>query len=134
MKTLDITRAQFEEFKRLQIKKHWRYPIAFGTNSIGEIWPTVTRGRTPEEKRDYVQDLSGLLREVASRYTDLREQSGRLFINYDEAFWMDEADTRHTIVAWNCDVDLRPPQRQITLAKRRAQRSMLEKQKEANPA
>ncbi len=133
MNTLEITREQFEEFRKLQIKKHWKFPIAFGTNSHGEIWPTVTRGRTPDEKRDYVQGKSSLLDQVAGIYAALREENGRLFIDYKEAFWMDGESNRHTITRWASGEDLQPKTRKMTLQEYRRYAKMQEQEKSEIP-
>ena len=112
MKEIEITREQFDEFKRLQVKKRWDWPATFSTNSHGSIWPYVTNGKTQLEDRTDVRGESRLLDEIADRYTAIREDGGRFFIGWDGAFWRSENDDRpQTIVRWN---DMRTPVKQPT--------------------
>jgi len=121
MKALEITRDQFDEFKKLQVKKRWDWPATFSTNSQGSIWPYVTNGRTPIEDRNNVRGESPLLDEIADRYTTMREEGGRFFIGWNGAFWRSENDDRpQTIVSWK---DMRPQQRQLTLSERLKERA-----------
>ena len=68
MKSLEITRAEFDKFKELQIRKRWDWPATFSTNARGAIWPYVTNGRTPLQDRIDVRGLSTLLDQVADIY------------------------------------------------------------------
>jgi hypothetical protein len=113
MKALEVTREQFDEFKKLQVKRRWDWPATFSTNSRGSIWPYVTNGRTPEYDRTDVRGVSPLLDEIADRYTALREEGGRFFIGWNGAFWRSgDDDHLHKIVCWE---DMRPPIRQTSI-------------------
>jgi hypothetical protein len=117
MKELEITREQFDEFKRLQVKKRWDWPATFSTNSKGPIWPYVTNGKTRQEARNDIRGISPLLDQVADIYTARREEGGRFFIGWDGAFWRSGNDASlQTIASWK---DMRPPIKQLTWAELR---------------
>ena len=130
MKVLEITREQFDGFKKLQVKKRWDWPATFSTNSKGPIWPYVTNGRTPEKDRNDVRGVSPLLDEIADRYTAMREEGGRFFIGWNGAFWRSEKDDRILTVA--CWEDMRPPIKQLTYAELKAQSPKKREQRPAN--
>ena len=115
MKTIEITRKQFDEFKQLQVRKRWDWPATFSANPAGQIWPYVTNGPTPDEKRDYVQGVSTLLDQVAAIYTAHREEGGRFFIGWKGAFYRSEDDdSERQIILWDFGVDLQPAKNQQT--------------------
>ena len=121
MKTLEITREQFDQFKSLQLRKRWDWPATFSTNPQGAIWPYVTNGRTPVEDRANVRGISPLLDEVADRYMAMRENGGRFFISWSGAFWRSEdGNCLQTIVDWK---DMSPPDEPLTFAELRARQS-----------
>jgi len=119
MKTLEITKEQFDEFKRLQVKKRWDWPASFSTNIRGAIWPFVTNGRTPLEDRNDVRGVSPLLDRVADIYTALREEGGRFFIGWKGAFWSAQ-DGDKPIILWDFGQDAPARNRPKTLAELRA--------------
>lgn len=121
MREIPITRGEYEQFKELQLEKHWKFPIVFSTNSRGQIWPFITNGKTPEEKRDYVQGRSDLLDRVASIYTATRDPGGRFFINRSGAFYRTAGLSEPVkLIGWAFDSDsVKPPR---TYADLKAQR------------
>jgi len=91
MRNRKITRAEFEELKQLAFKRHWKWPAVFSTNSKGELWPWVCNGRTPELDRKDVRGLSPALDQIASAYTAMREEGGRIFIKNDCVAWKNQS-------------------------------------------
>ncbi len=89
METLQITRYEFEEFRRLQEKHRWDWPAVFSANAQGEIWPFVSFGHTPGQSRDDVRGLSLVVDRVAEEYLKTRDLGGRFFINAEGAFFKD---------------------------------------------
>jgi hypothetical protein len=95
-----ITRAEFETLKQLALKRHWRWPAVFSTNSKGELWPYVCNGRTPELDRKDVRGLSRVLDEIASAYTAVREEGGRIFIKNDCVTWKTQTLKEQVLFVW----------------------------------
>jgi hypothetical protein len=96
---LTLTRAEFDHLKSLQLKKRWDWPAVFSVNNQRDIWPFVTRGWTPEQKREPMRGLSRVIDEVAERYLNERSDGGRFFIDDRLAFWKSEIDdSLHVIV------------------------------------
>jgi hypothetical protein len=113
MKVLEITKAQFDEFRALQKKKHWKWPAVFSTNTRGEIWPYTTNGRTPLDARTFVQGLSPMLDQLASIYTARREEGGRIFIGPKGAKGFVDGKYE-AIIDWDFGEDVLMPQRRPT--------------------
>ena len=124
MKPREVTREDFDKFKELQVRKHWFWPAKFSTNANGDLWPWVTNGKTPKELRIDVRRESPLLDEVAGRNRSLRNEGGRIFINYEGAYWRTERDDDlHLIVAWRFADEVRP--RTWTLQERLAEHALM---------
>lgn len=87
VKKIRITAVEFRQFCDLRQKHRWDWPAVFGTNSKGKIWGFRTYGKTPEEKRDYVDKSLPLLDQVAGILSDQREECGRFFIDERGAFF-----------------------------------------------
>ncbi|MGA7832143.1 MAG: hypothetical protein WCA21_14385 [Terracidiphilus sp.] len=123
MEVHEITREEFDEFRRLQIRRDWIWPAKFSTNIYGELWPWVTNGKTPIELRKDVRGLSPLLDEVGRLYRMSRNEGGRIFINYEGAFWRSEDDDRpvNPILRWTFADDVRPVKKQRTYSDFRSQ-------------
>ena len=123
MNAHEITRQEFDEFRKLQVRKDWIWPAKFSTNINDELWPWVTNGKTPIELRKDVRGLSPLLDEVARKYRDIRVEGGRIFINYEGAFWRSEDDDRpvNLIVRWKFANEVRPVSKQPTYSELRSQ-------------
>ena len=126
MKNLEITRIQFEEFRALQKRKHWKWPAVFSTNTRGEIWPYTTNDPTPLDDRVYVQGLSPMLDQIASIYTALREEGGRIFIGPKGAKGIVDGKYE-TIADWNFGEETIATQTEPTFAELR--RRQLEAQR-----
>src|SRR5713226_617633 len=91
METVIISRDEFEEFKRLQIRYRWDWPAVFSANCHGEIWPFVSYGYTPGEYREEVRGLCRTIDAVADDYLEMRREGGRFFINETGAFYKDQS-------------------------------------------
>ena len=89
MERIAITRDEFDEFRRLQIRYRWDWPAVFSTNYYSEIWPWVTYGYTPGANREPVRGLSPIVDAVADEYLRVRPEGGRFFINERGAFYKD---------------------------------------------
>jgi len=89
MQTLIMSRDEFEEFRRLQIKLRWDWPAVFSANSSGEIWPFVCYGHTAGEHREGIRGFSRIVDNVADEYLIIRNDGGRFFINNKGAFYKD---------------------------------------------
>jgi len=87
MKSIPLTKVQFQEFRDLQQKRRWDWPATFSANSKGDIWPYVGNGHTPLRKRVDVKGCSPILKWVADVYTAIRPEGGRFFIGDNGAFW-----------------------------------------------
>jgi hypothetical protein len=87
---IEVSRADLEQIKRLQIKPRSDWPAVFSTNVHGEIWPFWTYGYTYGRDRVDVRGFSPVVDEVAERYRQLRGEGGRFFIDATGAFYKDE--------------------------------------------
>jgi hypothetical protein len=121
-----ITRAEFEALKQLAFKRHWRWPAVFSTNSKGELWPWVCNGRTPELERKDVRGLSRVLDEIASAYTAVREEGGRIFIKNDCVAWKNQTLKEQVLFVWEFDgpnpLETQPENREEMIRRIRANR------------
>ena len=87
MKKFPITNEEFEELKKLQKMRHWRWPAAFSANDYGAVWPYVTRGYTQPDERDDVRGLCETIDAVANEFLCVRPGGGRFFISSTGAFY-----------------------------------------------
>ncbi len=90
METLAITRDEFEELKRLQIRHRWRWPAIFSTNFHREIWPYAGPGYTKVKERLQVRGVSKIIDAVADQYLRTRKEGGRFFIDEKGAFYTEQ--------------------------------------------
>ncbi|HTJ31069.1 MAG TPA: hypothetical protein VL346_11245 [Acidobacteriaceae bacterium] len=100
---LKIPSIEFELMCRLKIKHRADWPACFSSNPEGKIWIFVTHGKTPEEKKIYVQERSQILARVADALSKTKDSRGRFFINDKGAFWKDAALKLHQFVEWEAD-------------------------------
>ncbi len=90
MLTIALSRGEFDELKRLQIKRRWDWPAVFSSNPHGEIWPWVKYGLTPKLLRKDVRGVSNIVDRVAKSYRRERWLRGRFFIDEGGAFYKDQ--------------------------------------------
>jgi hypothetical protein len=81
MKTIRITRAEYDQLRELQVRERWDWPAWFSTNQSGFMWPGSTFGRTPDDFRLDVSGMSKILDQVKDAYLGIRECGGRFFVN-----------------------------------------------------
>jgi hypothetical protein len=99
MKSIRITRAQFEELRSIQIKYRMDWPAAFSTNEHGDLWLFAGRSWTHPHKRVDVRGVFLILDQVADLYTVLREEGGRFFVDDRGVFWKNQS-TQQQFVQW----------------------------------
>jgi hypothetical protein len=134
MKTVGINRAEFDEFRRLQVKMRNDCHAAFSTNLAEIPWPFVTLGLTPQQLRKKIRELFPKLDQLVGIFIELpdkRPRGGRFFIDVDGAYWKDAEKKQHRFVLWKPDEPLREPieppswaelrQRQMNASKLRKQ-------------
>lgn len=117
MDIIRITRAEFERFRELQVRRRWDWPAVFSSNRKGEIWAYVNHGWTEIEDRTDVKGISDVLDRVAVKLQYVRAERGRFFINECGAFWKDESGAEVPFVrfVWDEDqqedehIDQKPP-------------------------
>lgn len=81
MNQLTITRDDLDEVRRLQIERQWTWPVAFGANARGDIWPYVILGFTEEGLREQVRRVSKVIDAVADAYLKVRPNGGHFSID-----------------------------------------------------
>ena len=101
MKSIPITRVQFQEFRALQQKRRWDWPATFSANPSGDVWPFVGNGYTPLRERVDVKGCSPVLKWVAEVYTVIRPEGGRFFIGDSGAFWKNIERKEIQFVRWD---------------------------------
>lgn len=82
-----ITREEFEDFRRLQVRRRWDWPVVFSANSNDQIWPFASYGHTRAEDREPLGGLCKTIDAVAREYLRVRELGGRFFIDETGAFY-----------------------------------------------
>jgi hypothetical protein len=115
MKAIKITKAELDEFKRLQEKERWDWPAIFSANGDGDVWPRVTNGRHSSAQRVLVNGKSKVLELVVKIYTELREEGGRIFINWNGAFNCREGEReKQQFILWDLGKDALPVVKPLT--------------------
>ena len=109
VKRIRITAVEFQQFCDLRHKHRWDWPAVFGTNSKGKIWGFQTYGKTPEDKRDYVDGFSPLLDQVAGIFSEQREECGRFFIDERGAFFKRDGSELQFVQWDSCGEKLQSP-------------------------
>jgi hypothetical protein len=85
-RTLAMSRDEYEAFREVQLRQRWDWPATFSTNSDRDIWPFITRSRTPRAQRVNVRGMSPLLDRIADACLNDRQSGGRFFINETGAY------------------------------------------------
>jgi hypothetical protein len=67
----------------------WTWPATFSRNARGEIWPSVTKGLTPEHTRFHVQGRVPALDRIAQTLLRMRPKGGRFYITHDGVYLSD---------------------------------------------
>ncbi|MGA3373572.1 MAG: hypothetical protein ABSC48_17625 [Terracidiphilus sp.] len=107
-----INRAEFDQFKKLQVKEHGYCHAAFSTNLSENTWPFETFGFTPEQLRKEIRKRSPKLDQIVGLFIELPDKhpkGGRFFIDFRGAYWKDRDKKVHRFVEWIPDEPLRPP-------------------------
>jgi len=124
VKPIRISKAEFDQFRKLQIVKRNDCHAAFSSNLSENPWPFVTLGLTPEQLREKVRNLSPKLDEVVGIFVELRQSTsgGRFFIDHEGVYWKDRDKNKHRFIEWLSNEPLRSEVKpmQITYAEYRA--------------
>jgi hypothetical protein len=88
MKSLPISKKEFEDFSALQIMQRTGWWAVFSVSRGEKVWPFVCFGRTPEVKRLYIPlGQYPRLREVAQNFiSNVDEKGGRFFIKREGVY------------------------------------------------
>jgi hypothetical protein len=85
-----IKRIELEGMKVFQVRNHRKWPAAFSTNADYKIWPFTHFGKTPRNRKVYVQGELAVIDRIAEAYRGERPSGGRFFISDVGAFYTDE--------------------------------------------
>ena len=75
MHEMFISPEEFEEFRDIQIRPRWGWPVAFSCNQHYQVCPWNRYGYTPESERVYVEGLLPRLDQIV-RMVLLRRRRG----------------------------------------------------------
>lgn len=106
MRTINLTLKEMAQLVNLQKTKKWKWPAVFSTNPHESVWAGTTYGLTPIEEREELSDLVPVLNRIRDLYLGQREKGGRMFIDFDGAFYKDEQNQQFQIVRFNIDFRL----------------------------
>jgi hypothetical protein len=99
---IEITRADFRQFRELQRRRRWDWPALFRLNRHGEIWPFTTNGYTPHGLRENLLRVSAVLDRIAVKYRLTCCEAGRFFIDGDGAYYKDHELVQRRFVRFVC--------------------------------
>lgn len=86
MKTITLTKSDFQKLRALQEKYRADWPAIFSANRNGQIWVWTHYGNTPRPERICVQGQNKIIDAVASEYLRVRFDLGRFFIDDEGAY------------------------------------------------
>ncbi len=86
MRVIFVSRAEFEDFRDVQIRPRADWPATFSCNQYGQVWPFGSYGHTPEGERLYLQRQISKLDEIVAIVLAERPEGGRFFLRDDGVF------------------------------------------------
>jgi hypothetical protein len=89
---LPIELSDLDVMKALQVKNHASWPAVFSTNSDREIWCFSHFGKTPRNRRIFVEGELPAIEQIAEIYRRERPEGGRFFISDAGVFYTEECD------------------------------------------
>jgi len=90
MKTLPISKEEYEDFLSLQIKDRYDRWAVFSVDGDENVWPYVCRKRTPRKDRQHIETKEHpLLATVVGNLIRVRDSGGRFFVNQDGVFYLE---------------------------------------------
>lgn len=98
IKTVPLTRDDFDAFREMQILHRDDWEAVFNVDTRGGIYPQVRWGRTPEEEKLYSQGTIETLDRIASISVQARGKTGRLFIRQNGVYYKDQSAQAHRFI------------------------------------
>jgi len=87
---IPITRDELGDMMRFQVKVRSEWVAVYSASPDQTIWPQVTWGWTPFEKRMDVRRIMPALDAIADRFLELKPEGGRFFIDAAGAYYKDD--------------------------------------------
>lgn len=104
MREIRLTPKELIQLTQLKLTKKWKWPAVFSTNPQGEIWPGITYGVTPIEHRVELSDLVPVLNRIKDLYLGVREEGGRIFVDFNGAYYKNQQKQEFQIVKFKLDI------------------------------
>lgn len=78
MAAIELTLDDLFQLGRLTLKRRAHCWASFSVNAVNDTWIFITRGRTIEEKRNYMQGKCRVIEAIAEIYLSERFEGGRV--------------------------------------------------------
>ena len=87
MRCINLTFREFEQFRDVQVKPRWDWPVTFSCNNYNEVWATPGFGFTQGEDRSYLpRSRYPTLHKIVAAYLSVRPEGGRFHISDEGVF------------------------------------------------